>query len=224
MRYYLEFITVPLAALVLLYFSAPIDNTVVGCTFLGYMIWVMVEYWMHRWLFHKMFSKAHAVHHARPFDPDGSPPTELAQALLAMSSLILVWSCGLHVGGALASGFLLGYCSYIYTHHLIHNGSLKPTSLIRRRHEMHHRGWVGFNYNLLCPLGDLMFGTYQEPADRTCRECASQRVCRAQGQCREDNIAEAVATGVPCQPDSELGCRLCRGGACVGGPRKVTGS
>lgn len=220
MRYYIEFITVPLAALALLYLSAPIDNTVVGCAFVGYMIWVMVEYWMHRWLFHSVFRKEHAVHHARPFDPHGSPPTEIAQGLLLLVSLIFVWYGDLHVGGAIASGFLLGYCTYIYTHHLIHNETLSEHSVIRKRHDMHHRGWA-FNFNMLCPLGDLMFGTYKEPAALSaCRLCTSWSLCKAQGQCRERNIAEAVATGVPCQRDRERGCKLCRGGACVGGPRR----
>jgi hypothetical protein len=53
--------------------------------------------------------------------------------------------------------------TYIVTHHLIHNGTL--TGPIAQRHELHHKGWA-FNYNLMCPLGDLVFGTYKEVTKR----------------------------------------------------------
>lgn len=221
-RYYIEFITVPLAALVLLWFSPPTGNAAVSSLIAGYFLWVLVEYWMHRWLFHKVFRKAHAIHHARPFDLDGAPPFLVPFLFLGLATGVFWWLLGDLVGPALSAGFLIGYCTYIITHHLIHNGTLGPDSPIRKRHDMHHRGWVAFNFNLLNPLGDLVFGTYREAVvSLSCRQCWSKSICQEQGQCREENIAKAVATGRPCQPDPVRGCKRCGSrGPCSGGPRR----
>lgn len=157
--YYVEFFTVPMAVLVLALISPPLSNAALNAWIAGYLLWVLIEYWMHRWLFHRLFRKQHMVHHHRPLDPDGSPGTLLAHAALAAGVCLLEALFQRWIGSALAGGLLLGYSSYVYTHHLIHIGWLSPNSGARKRHELHHRG-VEKNYNLLNPLGDMLFGTY----------------------------------------------------------------
>lgn len=160
--YYVEFITVPVAVLVLALLSPPFDNVALDAWIVGYLAWVMIEYWMHRWLFHVKFRREHMIHHHRPFDPDGSPGTWYAQGALLAVTLAQLALLGQYLGCALAGGLLLGYWSYIGTHHVIHAGWLKPSNGVRQRHDLHHRG-VAKNYNLLNPLGDLIFGTYVKP-------------------------------------------------------------
>jgi hypothetical protein len=164
-RYYIPFATVPVAALFLTFWSAPFTNPWISTLIVGYLGWVLTEYVMHRYAFHagpQQVRHAHSVHHRIPFDEEGRPKLWQLFPLLAGACLVQVALLGAYLGPTFAGGWLLGYCSYLYTHHAIHAEWLKPSSVIRRRHELHHRGWA-FNYNLLCPLGDLVFGTYKEP-------------------------------------------------------------
>lgn len=165
--YWLDFFVVP--ALMALYacYAWPLsDGNVLSFVFAGYLSWVFFEYVLHRWVFHTKGSPywwPHVKHHHHPFDPTGMPTPGLAPvALFAVGSA----SClllGAHFGSSWAVGFLGGYMTYIVTHHLIHNGTL--TGPIAQRHELHHKHWA-FNYNLMCPLGDLLFGTYKEVTKR----------------------------------------------------------
>lgn len=164
--YYVEFITVPLAALVLAVLAPPFTNVSVSTWIAGYLLWVLIEYWMHRWLFHVRFRKAHWVHHRQPLAPHALSGLGTWAAQGALAGLTgALYGLGGTWGLALAGGLLVGYCSYIGTHHLIHIEWFSPGSIIRQRHELHHRGYEK-NYNVLNPLGDLVFGTYLEPQKR----------------------------------------------------------
>lgn len=160
-RYYVPFGTVPLAALVLAFWAEPFTNVWINFLVTGYLAWVFTEYALHRWVFHELGSwrvrHAHSMHHHMPFHEEGRPKLHQLFPLLALGCYLLSY-----VSTTFAAGWLLGYCTYLYTHHAIHAEWLKPSSKVRRRHELHHKGWA-FNYNLLCPLGDLVFGTHREP-------------------------------------------------------------
>jgi hypothetical protein len=158
----LEYITIPLTVLILLVLSPPLANVPISAWIAGYLAWVVVEWWMHAVLFHRVFRRQHWVHHLRPTDPRGAPPPAVAPLALGAVVGLTLATAGQYVGAALAGGFLLGYCTYIFTHHAIHAGWLSPESKIAKRHLLHHRG-VEKNFNLLNPLGDLIFGTYAEP-------------------------------------------------------------
>lgn len=162
-RYYLQFVTVPAIAAFCAANSA-LTNATITAFIVGYLGWVFIEYGMHRVLFHntKTFKAKHFLHHREPLNADGDPDNLTIHCIIALVVMATVLALGPYLGWPAAFGLVVGYLSYITTHHLIHIEWLKPTSVIRKRHELHHKGWA-FNYNLLCPLGDLVFGTYKEP-------------------------------------------------------------
>lgn len=159
--YWMDFAIVPAYAGALLYAASPLDAVAASALVIGYVAWVLFEYALHRWGFHgrrSPFFRPHVVHHKHPFDPDGAPMPGVSIIALSVVALLAMWGLGSHIGAAASCGFYVGYVSYIVTHHAIHAGWL--TGPIARRHDLHHRGWH-LNFNLLCPLGDLMFGTYR---------------------------------------------------------------
>lgn len=161
-NYHLEFFTVPAAVTVLISLSPPTTNIVISAYIIGYLSWVATEYWMHRWLFHRHYRRDHWVHHLRPTAEEGTTPTWIAHVLLTLLLAGLIALFQRLIGAALGAGFLLGYLSYIVPHHLVHHSHhwLVQNSWWARRHRLHHKG-VEANFNLLNPLGDLLFGTYR---------------------------------------------------------------
>lgn len=163
-RYYLDFLTAPLVALVLLILAFPINNMKLSAFALGYFSWVMFEWWFHAKLLHRRYRREHWVHHKRPSDihVNEQLPWQLTNGLLAAGSVFTVTLAGPY-GAAFAAALALGYLSYIGTHHALHQGLIRPTTpflgAVVRRHELHHRG-VEANFNVLCPLGDHLMGTY----------------------------------------------------------------
>lgn len=153
-EYYVEFITVPALALLLACltnWSGATTSELVA----GYLSWVWLEWWMHSYLFHRVYRKRHWKHHLHPFDQEGSPSTYHVHLALAVLGCSAVYT-GVP---AIACGLTLGYGTYIGIHHAIHAQWLPKASSIRLRHEMHHRG-LEKNFNLLNPLGDMVMGTY----------------------------------------------------------------
>jgi fatty acid hydroxylase family protein len=157
--YYVEFITVPLTALLLGVLS-PFNIVGFNELIAGYLLWVFIEWWMHAVLFHRTHRRRHWIHHLRPFDQAGSPGTWTVAHPTLLGIALAGWFTNTP---ALACGLVLGYGSYIFTHHAIHARWLPEHSSVRQRHELHHRG-VEKNFNLLNPLGDLIMGTYVRPS------------------------------------------------------------
>lgn len=164
-RYYTEFVTVPLAVLFFFIWQHPFANATLTAAICGYLLWVFIEYWMHRGLFHHSkspFLAAHMIHHRDVFSHDGSPGLVNSSAGLVAVIFLLLALLGEYLGPPTCGGLLIGYWSYLITHHLIHLEWFDEGNYVRMRHELHHKGWA-YNYNVLCPLGDLVFGTYKEP-------------------------------------------------------------
>lgn len=160
--YWLDFVAVPALMLAMLIKAPPTEGFALSFVLSGYLMWVLFEYAMHRWLFHwrgSPFWRPHMTHHKHPFAEDGMPKPGVSLMALGLVCWAAELLLGVHLGYAWGVGFLLGYMSYIVTHHLVHNGTI--TGPIAQRHELHHRGWH-LNFNLMFPLGDLLFGTYKE--------------------------------------------------------------
>jgi len=145
---------------------------VVGLFTGGVLGWTLVEYLLHRWLFHlppannallkEIQYVLHGYHHDFPDDPGRlvAPP-------------ILSWPLAVVVGGvyflffgswwtAVFGGTVLGYLGYDWMHYYTHHA--KPNNrfgrFMRRFHFEHHFGTAYSQYGLSSPLWDYFLGTF----------------------------------------------------------------
>ena len=103
----------------------------VGLVAAGWLFWTLMEYWIHRIVFHfepesgpgaRFHWIIHGVHHDHPNDPlrlvmPPSVSVPLAAAFYGGFVLVL----GSAAGNVFAAGFLLGYLVYDMTHYYLHH-------------------------------------------------------------------------------------------------------
>ena len=137
---------------------------------LGLFIWTLVEYVMHRFLFHYMPPDKpwaqrlhfifHGVHHDYPSDakrlvlpPSVSIP--LAAAFYFLFNAILPVNS---IYGFFPA-FLLGYLFYDESHYAIHHFNFKGSiwKKIKQHHMLHHYSDPGKGYGVSSPLWDKIF-------------------------------------------------------------------
>ncbi len=160
--------------LVLMYWSIyAVEHSFVAGTTLflcGLFVFTLVEYLVHRFLFHikpttaarKNFQyKFHGVHHDFPKEKDrlAMPPIlsiTIATALLLVFKLIL----GDYVF-AFLPGFLLGYAAYLFVHYIIH-AYPPPKNALKFfwiYHSLHHYKSEEKYFGVSSPFWDYVFGT-----------------------------------------------------------------
>jgi sterol desaturase/sphingolipid hydroxylase (fatty acid hydroxylase superfamily) len=126
-----------------------------------FIIWPIFEWWMHKRLLHGRFRREHWRHHRHPgSDDDVVFPLWLTVAaqLVIVTAAVAVF--GWSIGAGAAAGLAFGYGSYTISHWFIHSGRRRgPLAPVGRRHDLHHEG-MEVNFNLLNPIGDILFGTY----------------------------------------------------------------
>jgi hypothetical protein len=148
-----------------------------GWAALGVLAWTLLEYGLHRGIFHfepsakSAFQKdlsflIHGIHHDYPWDADRlvMPPT--ITAVIALG----VWFAFKPLLGAVEdawfAGMVAGYIWYDLTHYYLHHAA--PTTRLgkwmRRYHLVHHFQTPAVRYGITSPLWDLVFRTY--PRDR----------------------------------------------------------
>jgi sterol desaturase/sphingolipid hydroxylase (fatty acid hydroxylase superfamily) len=138
----------------------------------GYVTWTLLEYWMHRTVFHyepqrgfgaRLHWMIHGVHHDHPNDPRRlvlPPALSVPFALLFLWLFVIVF--GEPTGWAFCAGFYFGYLLYDMVHFALH--CRRPSNRLGRRlHELHMRHHFedeerGFGVS--APWWDLVFGTY----------------------------------------------------------------
>lgn len=146
--------------------------TIAGWAALGVFSWTLLEYGLHRFVFHyepapdsqlqqdAMFL-IHGIHHDYPWDRDRlvMPPT--VTAIIAVS----VWFAFRWLGSAehaWMAGMVAGYVWYDLTHYYLHHAA--PTTAagkwLRRYHLVHHFQTPEVRYGITTPLWDLVFRTY----------------------------------------------------------------
>lgn len=139
----------------------------------GLAFWTLLEYVLHRWIFHFEPDQAsesqkdisfliHGVHHDYPHDPDRlvmAPVVAVVLAVLVGAPLRL--ALGAHAFPGFFAGLLAGYLWYDLTHYAVHH--LKPRTALgeaqRRHHYLHHFKTPHQRYGVTTPLWDLVFGT-----------------------------------------------------------------
>ena len=136
----------------------------------GLMLWTVIEYLMHRFLFHLtprgrfgvLFAYLiHGVHHAFPEDRRRwlMPPIVSVPV-----TAVLFFAGYLAVGVAaypLFAGAVLGYLAYDLLHYASHAGSLRGrvAHYLRQHHMTHHYRLPETRFGVSSPLWDRVFGT-----------------------------------------------------------------
>ena len=137
----------------------------------GYALWTLVEYWIHRALFHlkprgalgaRLHWMIHSVHHDHPGDPLRLVMPPLVSVPLALAFLGLFWAAlGAERAAAFGSGFLSGYLAYDLLHFALHHR--RPRSALGRRlralHLRHHFEDDTRGFGISAPYWDRVFGT-----------------------------------------------------------------
>ena len=121
-----------------------------ACCALGYALWTLFEYWLHRVVFHfepddgigaRLHWIIHGVHHEHPNDPLRLVmPPAVSIPLGAVVFGLCTWCSANATRPALAAGFFAGYLAYDMLHYYVHH--FRPRSrlgrMLRERHMRHH--------------------------------------------------------------------------------------
>lgn len=141
------------------------------CVVMGVMIWTLIEYTLHRFVFHHVGSSAfsitfhfllHGQHHKFPMDAMRLvfPPLPAA-VLIALVYTIYTVCFPLAVARAILCGGLLGYVAYDLLHFYVHHGSPKLAylSALKADHMAHHFRDHNKGFGISSKLWDIPFGT-----------------------------------------------------------------
>jgi sterol desaturase/sphingolipid hydroxylase (fatty acid hydroxylase superfamily) len=137
----------------------------------GYMVWTLIEYWLHRLVFHmpvrgrftaRIYFFLHGVHHDWPWDS-----TRLVMPPSVSLSLGVIFYVGVRAllapasAHAVFAGMAIGYLAYDMIHWYTHAGAPKTRWMrfLRRQHMMHHFKEPGTRFGVSCPWWDFVFGT-----------------------------------------------------------------
>lgn len=149
-----------------------------GLVAVGVVAWTLVEYWLHRTLFHwepktswgpRMHFFLHGVHHEQPNDPYRLVMPLPVSAILFFGFLALWLALFGSAAWAFHAGFVAGYVFYDVTHYCIHH--LKPQhryfKQLRRHHLSHHFNstYTDQRFGVSTWLWDTVFQTRQVRKD-----------------------------------------------------------
>ena len=134
----------------------------------GMFSWTLLEYVLHRFVFHERVlgaraSRDHLKHHAKVdwFVP-ATTKAAAAVAVIILISVIGAMFSAVAAFGAFASGLISGWLAYEWLHRRIHVAApFGPYGRWARRHHLaHHFGHANQNHGVSSPIWDLVFGTY----------------------------------------------------------------
>ncbi|UBX49003.1 sterol desaturase family protein [Providencia alcalifaciens] len=125
---------------------------------LGWCIWTLMEYIIHRYGFHFYYKRDHARHHVKPRAWIGTTPLVSTSLLAIIWGLCAILSNSIGLGSIIFIGFCFGYYSYIGIHYLIHHSKLAIINPLRHHHELHHRN-PRINYGVSVRFWDYIFRT-----------------------------------------------------------------
>lgn len=144
---------------------------VAALTLGGLFSWTLVEYCLHRFLFHYQASSRagqwlvflfHGNHHEDPMDKTRLvfPP---AGAIPIMALLYLMFSLLIPRPWIVPfmAGFIIGYLMYDYIHYGTHHFQMRnpAAKFLKHYHLLHHFSRQTGRYGVSSPLWDLVFGT-----------------------------------------------------------------
>ncbi len=153
------------------------DTAALACV--GYCIWTLFEYWLHRIVFHfepeqgfgaRLHWMIHGVHHDHPNDPLRlvMPPAASIPLAVVVVGSIFVAAGSVHAP-AVAGGFLAGYLIYDEIHYALHHHT--PSSRLGKRlrelHMRHHFQDDDKGFGISAPYWDVVFRTLPERHNET---------------------------------------------------------
>jgi 4-hydroxysphinganine ceramide fatty acyl 2-hydroxylase len=144
-------------------------STILLYFFAGMLSWTLLEYILHRFVFHYISEKErlqkivytlHGVHHEYPRDKERlfMPPVPsliIATLFFMGQYAILGWNVL-----AFFPGFLLGYLIYGSMHYAIH--AFTPPKFLKalwRNHHLHHYKYPNLGFGVSSVLWDVIFRT-----------------------------------------------------------------
>jgi len=171
--FWLTFTFYPTLIALILYVNTLVNDYSVSKTIMlyisGLLIWSLVEYLMHRYLFHwadesklvkKLTYTLHGIHHDFPKDEERlfMPPVPglIIVSLMFSVSYIFIQKASF----AFIPGLVNGYLVYVYIHHMVH--VRKPIPNIRilwQHHALHHYKFPDKAFGVSSPLWDIVFRT-----------------------------------------------------------------
>ena len=161
-RHFGDFVTVPLASVIFIDLAG-VDRLYLVLA--GLAAWTLLEYLVHRFVFHRYSSvgrRLHQLHHDHPNDPDAER-SSLSTPLIAFPiGFLLIATAGVENGSAVFAGLLLGYLAFITVHYAVHSWSIGPNSWLysaKLRHVAHHR-FENCNFGVTTISWDIVFRTY----------------------------------------------------------------
>jgi hypothetical protein len=149
----------------------------VAAAALGLGLWTLVEYLLHRFVFHfspgsrprlrRLVFLFHGIHHVQPWDKQRLVmPPGVSVPLAAFFYGLFAWLFArvLHAPGwldATFAGFLAGYLAYDLLHYAAHHltGRSHWFQILKRHHLLHHHVTPDQRYGVTSPLWDVLLRT-----------------------------------------------------------------
>ena len=145
--------------------------TIFGLFLLGIFAWSLIEYVLHRYIFHfeaktefgkKIHFIFHGVHHDYPSDSRRlvMPPSISVPLAIFFFFFFSYTICDIMVY-PFFSGFIIGYLFYDITHYAIHHFNMhsKFWLSIKNHHMLHHYQDPNKGFGVSSPFWDLIFAT-----------------------------------------------------------------
>src|ERR1700759_5241752 len=137
----------------------------------GYLFWTLMEYWIHRVVFHfepdqgigaRLHWMIHGVHHDHPNDPLRLVMPPAASIPLALAFYVLFYVVlGADRAPAFGAGFLAGYLLYDMFHYHLHHHTPRTRAgkWLRELHMRHHFQDDERGFGIRAPDWDRVVGT-----------------------------------------------------------------
>jgi dihydroceramide fatty acyl 2-hydroxylase len=153
--FYFDFVAFPILAIVLFVMFCR-SWQFIGLALCGTLLFTLTEYWMHRIALHRFFYHGtHERHHDHP-DEYVTFPIWYTPAIFAGFFMLIPLP--------IFAGFVVGFCWFIYWHHILHHFDLTKWPRPIRRYAIWHLGHHRLdtcNYGITVPIWDFVFGTYR---------------------------------------------------------------
>jgi sterol desaturase/sphingolipid hydroxylase (fatty acid hydroxylase superfamily) len=140
---------------------------------LGFLSWGLVEYVLHRFVFHldtipifrgRFANASHSAHHENPTAMDDLFANLSMSLPIATVYWLLAWAVlgTWQAASYLLTGLVAGYFVYEWLHFKAHHGKsrLRPLRYLRKYHLRHHYRNPDRRFGVTSPVFDLLFGTF----------------------------------------------------------------